>query len=182
MTKPQNTDSIALATGRSWPDWVAWLDARGGRDLTHKAIADLVFTELAERMERAGWWAQGVAVAYEQEIGRRVPGQRSDGSFEVAVSRSVDGPPDEAFATLAAALDAMPTMDGRASSDHRTSATRVRHFWRCTLDDGSKVTGAVEAGSPGKSRVAITHAALTAAADADRWRTYWKAALAEWFG
>lgn len=49
---------------------------------------------LPRRGEISEWWAQGVTVAYEQIIGRRVVGQSCEGDFAASASRTVPGDPD----------------------------------------------------------------------------------------
>ena len=78
-------------TGTSLAEWTDRLDAAGGRDLDHPGIARM----LVERWEVEGWWAQGVTVAYEQVIGRRVVGQSCDGDFSASASRTVPGTPTQ---------------------------------------------------------------------------------------
>src|SRR5699024_5538338 len=46
------------------------------------------------------WWAQTITVAYEQERGLRVPGQKKDG-FSVSASKTVDVPVERLFAAFA---------------------------------------------------------------------------------
>ena len=65
-----NLNAIAEATGLTFEDWAAWLDARGARDLTvHAEIVGLVLERMrsGETAEVGSpeWWAQGVTVAYE---------------------------------------------------------------------------------------------------------------------
>src|SRR5699024_7143057 len=81
---------IGAGTGVPLHEWTRRIDEAGGRELDHAAIARL----LPERWEISEWWAQGVTVAYEQLIGRRVVGQSSDGDFSASASRTVPGDPD----------------------------------------------------------------------------------------
>ena len=60
----------------------------GAEQLSHHEIASALITELDGKVDNLGWWAQATAVAYEQYVGRRVPGQRPDGTFQTSVSRS----------------------------------------------------------------------------------------------
>lgn len=174
MTKPSNRPGIEAATGRAWNDWVTMLDAAGGRDKEHKAIARLVHQELSGRIDSAGWWAQGVAVAYEQYIGRRAPGQRSDGSYEVSVTKTIAGERENVFALWNEAYGRVEAFDGRRVHNERTSITPVRSYWRCELNDSSKISVAVEQKDTGKSIITVTHTALSSAQAQDEWRTYWK--------
>jgi hypothetical protein len=74
MTKPENTNAIEKATDKSWTQWVKELDAMGARELSHKDLALKLYNQLDGQLENHGWWAQGITVAYEQHIGKRIPG------------------------------------------------------------------------------------------------------------
>ena len=47
-----------------------------------------MLAELDGRVDNPAWWAQSVTVAYEQDSGRRFPGQRPKGTFQTSVSKS----------------------------------------------------------------------------------------------
>lgn len=79
---------VERATGRPWAQWLQFMDSIDAKNLDHHQIALKVYEELDGTIERLGWWTQAVTVAYEQDIGRRVPGQRPDGTFQTSVSRS----------------------------------------------------------------------------------------------
>lgn len=81
---------IENATGRSWDEWMKFMDEIGAKDLDHTAIAAKVFQHLDGKIDSPGWWAQGVTVTYEQVVGRRLPGQRSDGTFQTSISKATD--------------------------------------------------------------------------------------------
>lgn len=48
-----------------WSEWIETLDELNGRELGHAEIAKLIHDQLDGKIESPGWWAQGVAVAYE---------------------------------------------------------------------------------------------------------------------
>lgn len=179
MTKPQNTEAIEKATQRSWSEWVAWIDERGGRDLKHPEIVKKVYPELEDITDKPGWWAQGVTVAYEQHIGRRVAGQRGDGTFEVSISKTLDVAREEAFAQCLELLSGVTELNGRVIDNVRTSETPVRSYWRCSLSDGSKLTFSVEQKSPGRTLLVVAHASLRDADEAAAWREFWKEYIKE---
>jgi hypothetical protein len=79
-TKPINTAAIEKGTGRSWNEWLAFLESIGAEKLSHKQIAERVTAS----GHTSGWWSQSIAVAYEQSIGRRLPGQVEDGTFQAS--------------------------------------------------------------------------------------------------
>lgn len=83
MVKPVNTQAIEAATDTSWQEWCGFLEDAGAEALDHNAIVK----KAGAFKPISGWWAQSVAVAYEQHIGRHQPGQTSDGLFAASVSR-----------------------------------------------------------------------------------------------
>lgn len=86
-------DAVRAATGRSWDEWEALLDARGAAGLSHRQLAAL----LADGLIESGWWQQMVAVAYERRKGTRVTGQTADVGFNVGVQRRVTMTPEDAW-------------------------------------------------------------------------------------
>lgn len=179
MTKPSKILTIEMETGRSWEAWTAWLDTAGARDKAHAEIAKLAEAELAGRIESPGWWAQYITVAYEQHIGRRLPGQRSDGSFEVSTSRTFNASPEDLFSACLRHLSGAASFDGKEHADARTSITPKRSYWRSALTDSTRLTWSVEGTVSGKAKLVITHASITSAADAQWWQSYWKGYLAQ---
>lgn len=118
MVQPINTAAIESGTARNWREWLAFLDSIGAETLTHKEIAWRVH----ETGDASGWWAQSIAVAYEQHIGRRAPGQDGDGKFAVSVTRTVAGDMDRAFERWLALMEAGPTSPGWPSRAGRKPA------------------------------------------------------------
>jgi hypothetical protein len=172
--KPVSTEAIGRKTGRSWEEWLAFLEQVGAADLSHKEIARLI----KDTGDASGWWAQTITVAFEQHIGRRAPGQMADGSLQVSASRTLPGAPEEIYARLLEHLRGMSALAGvDLAGEPRTSVTDKRRYWRATLTDGSAVTIAVEAKGSGKSLVAVSHEKLSDSEAPARWRTFWKGEL-----
>lgn len=170
-TKPAGTDAIADGTARSWDEWLSFLERIGAGKMPHPEIA----RRIKETGDANGWWAQAITVAFEQHIGRRKPGQRSDGSYEVSATRTVDGEVAGIFASLCKRLDTTAAFDGVArAGTPRTSVTPKRSYWRCDLEDGTGVECALEQKAPGKVLVAVTHKKLASEDDAARRRGFWK--------
>lgn len=85
MTKTVNkisTEAVQRATGRSWDQWIRFIDRGGGEALDHKAIVKLLGN--AGKIE-SGWWQQTVAVGYEHAKGKRRTGETADAGFQVGV-------------------------------------------------------------------------------------------------
>ncbi|MGO1182586.1 MAG: hypothetical protein ACTHZ5_07465 [Micrococcaceae bacterium] len=190
-----STSRIVDASSVSWDDWVAALDRQAAREKPHAEIARLteqlilgqVFQDRLQIPDDAkirsspGWWAQGITVAYEQHIGRRVPGQRADGTFEATISKTV---PRERAAVMARLFDALTAQAaqgfaGVTSSDiPRISSTEKRDNWRVKLDDGSALQVSTEprraASGQEKTAVVVTCSKLASPEAVGSWKTYWK--------
>ncbi|OIP31465.1 MAG: hypothetical protein AUK47_22395 [Deltaproteobacteria bacterium CG2_30_63_29] len=63
-----SNEAVEEATGRGWPAWMAFLDARGGASLEHRGIVALL---AGEGGVESGWWQQTIAVSYEKATGHR---------------------------------------------------------------------------------------------------------------
>lgn len=165
-TRPSNLTALEQGTGRSWDDWLAYFTSIGAKDLDH--------TEIARRIHADGlateWWAQGATVAFEQHIGRRLPGQRADGSFSASASRTVPAGREEAFARAEEVVRG--SADRLGLTGLRTSVTAVRSYVRASGPHGEKFSVAVEgAGESGeKSKAVVTLDALAAPEGAETWR------------
>ncbi|MGY1741655.1 MULTISPECIES: hypothetical protein [unclassified Blastococcus] len=148
---------VERATNRSWDEWLRFMDGIGAQDLSHQAIALEVYRELDGTVEQVGWWAQSVTVAYEQHIGRRIPGQRSDGTFQTSVSRATPfGMAElmERWCAFAAGDDAV--RETVVGGDPRVSGTDRRITWRTKARDGSSVVVTSEPKEDGTASLVAT--------------------------
>ncbi|WOP17818.1 hypothetical protein [Raineyella sp. LH-20] len=183
MTRPANLEAIEAAGGIGWDDWCRWLDDRGGRDLDHGALAALAAERLTGGPDNPLWWAQSVAVAYEQQIGCRLPGQRPDGTFFVSVTRTLPLEPEAAMTAWTTYVAEGGSIVGSTlagstlAEDARTSVTPKRRYWRTSFTDGSSFQIAVEAAAGG-SRVTATQERLTTPEAKERSRQIWRTVLA----
>jgi hypothetical protein len=109
------------------------------KNLDHHQIATRVFEELEGMVDNPGWWAQAVTVAYEQDTGRRIPGQRPDGTFQTSVSKSTRLGMQELMGQwVAFAAEDQDVLD-LISGDVRLSGTENRITWRARAKDGSSI-------------------------------------------
>ncbi|MBV6459778.1 MAG: hypothetical protein HONBIEJF_02931 [Fimbriimonadaceae bacterium] len=104
--------AVEAATGHPLEHWRHVLTSFDVAKNGHKAAAN----HLESDHGVDPWWAQNLTVWFEQETGLRLPGQRSDGSFCVNVSRTIQATPEEVFA-------AWTTADGMDS--WFSSGTRI---------------------------------------------------------
>ena len=149
-------------------------------------MAELVLQRLTQpefsHVSNPQWWAQGVTVAYEQHIGRRLPGQRADGSFDGAISKTFPCEAAEIYTRLVALLSGWDELQGRVLRQQRTSETPKRKYWRCALDDGSALEVSVEAKPETKdhqprSLVTVTRRGLQAPEQVGSHKDFWAQVL-----
>ncbi|CCG01857.1 hypothetical protein [Blastococcus saxobsidens] len=169
---------VERATNRSWDEWLRFMDGIGAENLDHRAIALKVYEELDGTMEQAGWWTQSVTVAYEQHVGRRIPGQRSDGTFQLSVSRSTPlGMQDlmDRWQEFAAADEAVHgiVVDG----EPRISGTDRRITWRTKARDGSSVVVTSEPKKNGTASLVVNQVGLATPELNDGARERWVAVV-----
>jgi len=178
-TRAANIASYERTSGRSWDDWVTLLDDAGARGLEHPAIVALAKEALEPLgLENVWWWAQGITIGYEQHIGRRLPGQRTDGTFSANASRTVAGSVDDALAAWCAVTDGLTSLVGQVVTQApTTSASQRWRYWRCGLADGSKVVVSVNESAPGKARVAVGHEGLATPEAVTEAKAFWKRLL-----
>lgn len=192
MTKPMNTASIEKATGLSWTDWLEFFGSINASELSHHEIAVHAYDFLAKLpngpgmsshrpggQTTTGWWSQNVTVAYEQHIGRRQPGQRKDGTYEVSVTKTIEGSLDDAMNYW---LYKIADLDGFKDVVYEgqpgMSVTNKWRHWRVGLADGSKVIASTMQKTPNKAQLAVANQKLTSPEAVELWRKYWKQFLA----
>ncbi|MCT1601589.1 hypothetical protein M3E18_11185 [Kocuria sp. p3-SID1433] len=177
--EPEKAGAIERATGTSWPEWRRIMADGGAADADHAGLARIAHDAMDERLENPGWWAQSVAVAYEQDTGRRVKGQASDGSFQVSATRTLPGTMDEVFDAWLARAQELTEIDGTEIVDGpRETGTPKRRHWRIGLADGTRAVVSAEGKGEGRAFLTATHTKLPSAEQLERWRTVWKDQLA----
>ena len=185
MTQPPKAEAIVAATGIPWTNWCALLDGEDGPSLAHDRIAALacnhilahgVGTPAATNPE---WWGQSVAVAYEQQIGRRIPGQSSTGDFHVGASKTYAGDLDAALEAWRGLVGDRGSFGGvPVEGEPRISSTEKWRYWRIDLADGSRVSVDIGWKADGKSTIGINHTRLDSAESIGHWRGVWRGILA----
>ena len=99
-------EAVQRASGAGWATWLERLDARGGTNLTHKALV----AELDELGVESGWWRQMIAAGYQigvqrtiyvpqEELWRFLTGEKGRrlwlGSIDTALEPGVEYETDE---------------------------------------------------------------------------------------
>lgn len=178
MTKSTNVEPVERATNRSWTEWMKFMDGIGAKDLDHKSIATEVYKQLEGTIDKPGWWAQAVTVAYEQYIGRRIPGQMTDGKFQTSASKSTQLGMQELMDvwTVFAAKD--KEVLSMISGEVRVSGTANRINWRVKGLNGSSIIITSEPKANGTATIIATHMGLESAEENQTAKETWQALLA----
>jgi uncharacterized protein YndB with AHSA1/START domain len=160
-------ETVQKATGRTWAEWLQILDDAGAAKLSHGEIA----TYLDGRIE-SGWWAEMVAVAYEQARGPRVKYQKPDG-FEISASKTIDAPVDRLYAVW----DNAPWRKLWLGEEVTVRKATPSKSMRITWTDGASVNVYFYSKGERKSQVTVQHSKLPDAAAAEDMKAFWKEAL-----
>lgn len=157
MGENTKIESIERATNKTWNEWLVFMDSIGAKDLNHHEIATKVLEQLTATTESPSWWAQSVTVAYEQYIGRRLPGQQSDGTFQTSVSRSTKlGMKQLMDAWTHFAANDKGTRS-EIEGDVRVGGTKKRLSWRTKLKDHTSVIVVSEPKLGGTASIVMQH-------------------------
>ena len=177
VTTTSRIESIERATGRTWPEWLAWFDSIHARDLDHHTIATHLLTELDGMVDNLGWWAQATAVAFEHHIGRRIPGQQPDGTFRLSVSKSTRLGMPELMTRWSefAARDAIVL--SLLAAAPRVSGTDQRITWRVKGVQETAITVISEPKSSGTASLVVQHGGLASPEASSEMRASWVAAV-----
>lgn len=178
-TRAESIPGIERATGRSWADWVEIFESQGARTLPHPKIAIIARAAVPETLANPDWWAQGIAIAYEQHAGLRVPGQSSTGTFRVSASRTLTADRDDIIEAWAAANNDRTEHLGHKAGEPRRSRTEKRTFWRLDLEGAGRVEVAASQKTEDKIIVALSQDGLPDGERIEEWRAHWKSLLAE---
>jgi hypothetical protein len=170
--RPYSDEVVRANTGRAWDEWFAVLDAWGAAERPHPEIARWLVEEHAV----GGWWAQGVTVAYEQARGRRLPGQRADGYFEVGASKTVAVPVARLFEAFADEALRERWLPGAAFEPRSAKPGKsLRADWE---DGSTRIVVTFTARGEAKSQAALVHERVPDAETADKLKAYWRERVA----
>jgi hypothetical protein len=160
-------EAIRRRTGRGFEEWFALLDEWGAAERPHKEIARW----LREERGVDGWGAQSVTVSYERARGLRAVGEHPEG-FSITTQKTVAVPVDrlyEAFVDESLREGWLPDAELRERT--ATKPKSARFDWG---DGVTRVIVAFIARGEAKSTVALEHARLPDAEEAERMKAFWR--------
>ena len=161
-----SSDAVRKATGKTWEEWFALLDADDAKKMTHQEIVALLRSQHGVGM----WWQQMLTVGYEQARGKRVVNERTDG-FTISRSKTVAVPLAELFAAW---KDIHQRRKWLADPDFTIRKATANKSMRITWIDGAtNVALMFAAKRDGKSQVTLNHSRLKNAQAAAKRKVYW---------
>jgi hypothetical protein len=163
--------AVQCATGKSWDEWFALLDAWQGTQHSHPEIA----RHLHETYAVDGWWAQNVTVGYERARGMRALHERPDGFFSVNASKTFPVPVERLFAAFIGDAERARWLNGIALRLRTSQPNRSARFDVSPGETRLAVT--FTARGPEKSVAQLQQERVPSAEEVDRWRILWKAQL-----
>jgi uncharacterized protein YndB with AHSA1/START domain len=164
-------EAIRERTGRGWEEWFDQLDEWGAEAMSHREIARRVAAELA--IDPLAWNAQAITMSYERTRGMRAAGERTDG-FAITAQKTVPAPVDRLFdAFTDAALRAQWLPEDQLRERTATKPKSARFDWA----DGATRVNVTFVAKGERSTVALEHARLADADEADRMKAFWRERL-----
>ena len=180
ITKPIrfNDKRYIEATGKNWKEWFIELKKMGAEKWQHKQIA----ARLEKQFGISAWWAQSITVRYEQEIGRRIPGETCESTYQATISKTVGGHVEEIFAGWVDKFSYHTSLKGKKiKNDRTTSVTEKWHYWRAKLEDGSAISINFSQKEKNKTMIQVNHDKLLNEEEILAWKNFWKKLLEERF-
>ena len=170
MKQAVSDTALAKATGHAWSYWYERLNDDQADQLTHKEIV----ARLMDDYGVASWWAQTLAVRYEQSINRRVVGQSSSGDFFASASITISGSIDDALSWWLEKNNGVTSYNDQKVVTSSTTQTEKWRYWRAVLSDGSKVVVAIHQKTPTAAQVSLQHEKLSSSESVAEWHQYWR--------
>ncbi|MCX4667392.1 hypothetical protein OG453_12075 [Streptomyces sp. NBC_01381] len=176
ITEKLSDEALREATGKGWEEWFALLDAWGGTSRNHTEIA----RHVREDHGVDGWYAQSVAVGYEQERGLREVGQSSTGEWRTSGSKTIDATAArviEAFTDDGLRARWLPDVDFTVRT-HRPAKSVTADFKDADGGGAGRISVTLTVKAPGKTVVGVGHEKLRDAAEVAAYKSFWKDRLA----
>ena len=171
VAEPGVSDApVQRATGKSWDEWFALLDAWQGTTHNHTEIARHVY----ETYGIDGWWAQSVTVGDERARGMRALHERPDG-FSMNASKTFPVPVERLFAAFMEHDDRERWLEDvelrpRTGQPHKSARFDV-------LPGETRLAVTFAAKGPRKAVAQLQQDRLASAEEVARWKALWKEQL-----
>jgi hypothetical protein len=160
------------ATGKTWDEWFAILDAWGAKSQKHREIARYLMDE----HRTPGWWTQHITVFYERARGLRLKHQQADG-FSISATKTLDVPVERLYDAFVEDAERKRWFEDAAMSLRTARPGRDARFdWE---DGSTRVVAWFEERGPSKSRIALAHEKIPDPDGAETLKAMWRERLSE---
>ncbi|MEV0317669.1 hypothetical protein ACIBKX_04130 [Streptomyces sp. NPDC050658] len=176
ITEKLSGEALREATGKDWAEWFKLLDAWGGTSRNHTEIA----RHVREDHSVDGWYAQSVAVGYEQERGLREVGQSSTGDWRTSGSKTIEATAArviEAFADDTLRRRWLPDADFTVRT-HRPAKSVTADFRDANGGGTGRISVTLTVKGPEKTVVGVGHEKLRDAEEVAAYKAFWRERLA----
>jgi uncharacterized protein YndB with AHSA1/START domain len=163
-----SSEAAERATGKPWAEWMALLDAAGGRQMTHKQLV----AYLGTHYRVSAWWLQQIAVAYENSRGLRRKHEMADG-YQISRSRTMAAGADRVFHAW---TDDDERRRWLPNADFTIRKSTPDKTLRLNWNDGSLVEVRLTAKGD-RTQVTVQQRKLPDADAAERMKAYWAEGL-----
>ncbi len=171
--KPRiSEESVRAKTGRGWDEWFEELDRAGASAWKHKEIAK----HLNEGYEVTFWWAQTVAVAYENARGLRDKHEMADG-YQIQRQKRIDVSAEtawKAWSNVDQRHEWLPEAAEAQVRSVRENKRMIRFDW----PDGTRILAGAQPKGEGKYEAGVQQSRLPDAASAETAKEFWAKKLA----
>ncbi len=180
LNSPMDDARLQAKTGRTGPQWIEYLEKVSGEDINNIAHKEMALLVIDAGIEP--WWAQGVTISVEQQIGRRVVGQTCNGTYSASASKTLNGDWLELFDKFVAFMsENYELIPIPAAGEPRTTESEKWRYWKIDLEDGSKVSincspKSAKDGTP-KGSFGVSHDKLESLEFRDELKSFWQELL-----
>lgn len=165
-----SSSAVKAKTGKGWSDWFKMLDKEKAHRLPHKEIALL----LNKKYQVSPWWSQMVAVGYEQAKGLRVANQRTDGNFNVDISKVMNVGLGDLYEWVADDAKRKKWLKEEIEIRKAVKDKIIRANFKGLA---ANLSFAFYVKGEQKAQVVVTQTKLSSAEEVEETRGFWKAAL-----
>jgi len=163
--------AVRNATGKTWSEWFAILDAHGAAKLSHKEIAEYLHAQRGVKP----WWSQMVTVGYEQARGMRKKHETKDG-FSVSATRVLSAPLSKSWRAFA---DADLRARWHQGPEWNVSKVTKDKTIRASFGDGSRLDVYFQPKGKDRSQVSVQHSRIRSETKAKAHKSFWGKRLDE---
>ncbi len=160
------TEAVKKATGKNWSQWLAILDQAGAQKMNHTQIAAYLYG----KQNLPGWWAQMIAVGYEQARGMRKAHQRPEG-YAISVSRVMNVPLSTLFKSWADARQRDKWLKVKGVKVRKATANKSLRITWSDKNTGLEVDFYNK--GKGKAQVVVQHSKLKDGRETEKMKKYW---------